>query len=114
VLEIDDDASARVKVRKLITSSRPDAVITGSDRLAAIVYGVATELQLRIGRDLAVTGFDGSVAGDLLSPRLTSVAIPVKEIASRVIDRALRQVHQRPDQEPGEIVPFRLRIGRST
>lgn len=109
-----DDADAQAKVRRLITASRPDAIITGSDRLAAIVYGVAAELQLRIGRDLAVTGFDGSVVGDLLSPRLTSIAIPVDEIARHVVDRALRQVDEGPDQEPGEIVPFKLRIGQST
>jgi DNA-binding LacI/PurR family transcriptional regulator len=114
VLAVADDAGARAKIRKLITASRPDAVITGSDRLAAIVYSVAAELRLRVGRDLAVTGFDGSVVGDLLSPRLTSIAIPVGEIARRVVDRALRQVDQGPDQEPGEIVPFELRIGQST
>jgi DNA-binding LacI/PurR family transcriptional regulator len=106
--------NAHAKIRKLITSTRPEAVVTGSDRLAALVYGVAAELQLRVGRDLAVTGFDGSVAGDLLIPRLTSVAIPIGEIAKRVVDRALRQIGEGPDQDPGEIVPFTLRIGQST
>jgi DNA-binding LacI/PurR family transcriptional regulator len=105
---------AHAKIRKLITSTRPQAVVAGSDRLAALVYGVAADLQLRVGRDLAVTGFDGSVAGDLLIPRLTSVAIPITEIAKRVVDRALRQVAEGPDADPGEIVPFTLRIGQST
>ena len=67
-----DEASARRKIRSLLTGAhrrgrltpgpRPDAIVTGSDRLAAVVYGVAAELRLRIGRDLGVTGFDGSVA----------------------------------------------------
>ncbi len=109
-----DDASARRKVRSLLSSGQPDAVITSSDRLAAVVYGVAAELRLRIGRDLAVTGFDGSVAAGLLYPRLTSVTIPVGEIARRVVGRALRQLDHGPDQLPGEIVPAPLRIGEST
>ena len=54
-----------------------------------MVYGVAAELRMRIGRDLGVTGFDGSAAGGLLHPRLTSVAIPVEEIARQVIARVL-------------------------
>ena len=47
---------------------RPDAIVTGSDRLAAMIYGVAAELRLRIGRDLGVTGFDGSSRGRPAAP----------------------------------------------
>jgi DNA-binding LacI/PurR family transcriptional regulator len=112
-----DEASARKRVRSLLTArrgGRPDAIVTGSDRLAAVVYGVAAELRLRIGHDLAVTGFDGSEAAGLMHPRLTSVAIPVDEIARRVVARALAQVDHGPDLQPGEIVPAGLRVGEST
>ena len=116
-----DEASARREIRSLLTGAqrgphpgaRPDAIVTGSDRLAAVVYGVAAELRLRIGRDLGVTGFDGSVAAGLLHPRLTSVTIPVEEIARRVIARALRQLDHGPDESPGEVVPATLRLGES-
>ena len=49
-----------------------------------------------------------------MHPRLTTVAIPVDDIAGRVVDRALRQVDHGPDQQPGEVVPARLRLGEST
>ena len=113
-----NDASARRKVRSLLAparpEARPDAIVTSSDLLAAVVYGVAAELRLRIGHDLAVTGFDGSVAADLMHPRLTSVAIPVDDIARRVVARALRQIDGGPDHRPGEVVPTTLRVGLST
>jgi DNA-binding LacI/PurR family transcriptional regulator len=109
-----DDAAARRKVRSLLGPARPDAIVTGSDRLAAVVYSVAAELRLRIGHDLAVTGFDGSMAADLMYPRLTSVAIPVDDIARRVVARALRQIDSGPDQRPGDLVPATLRLGEST
>ena len=109
-----DETTAQRKIRSLIVSARPDAVITSSDRLAAAVYTVAAEQGLRIGRDLAVTGFDGSVAAGLLHPALTSVAIPVHDIARRVLDRALQQIGRGADQLPGEIVATRLRLGEST
>jgi DNA-binding LacI/PurR family transcriptional regulator len=121
-----DEASARRKIRALLTGAhrgaragvgpraRPDAIVASSDRLAAMVYGVAGELRLRIGQDLGVTGFDGSIAAGLLHPRLTSVTIPVEDIARRVIARALRQVDHGPDSSPGEVVPATLRPGEST
>jgi DNA-binding LacI/PurR family transcriptional regulator len=113
-----NDASARRKVRSLLTparpAARPDAIVTSSDRLAAVVYGIAAELRLRIGHDLAVTGFDGSVAAGLMHPQLTSVAIPVDDIAQRVVARALRQIEYGPDRRPGEVVPAALRLGEST
>ncbi len=113
-----DDTSARRKIRSLLTASqpdlRPDAIVTGSDRLAGVVYSVAAELRLRIGQDLAVTGFDGSAAAGLMHPRLTSVAIPVDDIARRVVARALKQLEHGPDRDPGEVVPTELRLGEST
>jgi DNA-binding LacI/PurR family transcriptional regulator len=121
-----DEASARRKIRSLLAGEprggahrahpavRPDAIVAGSDRLAAMIYGVAAELRLRIGRDLGVTGFDGSVAAGLLYPRLTSVTVPVEDIARRVIARALRQLDHGPDESPGEVVPATLRLGEST
>ena len=113
-----DEGSAHRKIRALLSGGRPglrpDAIVSGSDRLAGVIYSVAAELRLRIGRDLAVTGFDGSAAAALMHPRLTTVAIPVDDIAGRVVDRALRQVDHGPDQQPGEVVPARLRLGEST
>jgi len=113
-----DDGNARRKIRSLLTPSRPelrpDAVVTSSDRLAGVVYSVAAELRLRIGQDLAVTGFDGSSAAGLMHPRLTTVTIPVDEIARRVVARALRQLDHGPDRDPGEVVPAVLAPGEST
>jgi DNA-binding LacI/PurR family transcriptional regulator len=113
LLRVDDDPGARAKIRSFLESAKPDAVLTGSDKLAIIVYSVAAELNLSIGRDLAVVGFDGSVGTELLHPTLASVAFPLEDIARRVVDRALRQVENGHDSEPGEIVPARLRPGGS-
>jgi len=47
-------------------------------------------------------------------PRLTTVAIPVVEIARRVVARALRQLDHGPGDEPGEVIPAPLQVGEST
>jgi DNA-binding LacI/PurR family transcriptional regulator len=103
----------RDKIFSFIASARPDAVVAGSDQIAVIVYSVAADLNLLVGRDLAVVGFDGSIGADLMHPALTSVVMPVEDIARRVVTRALRQVEAGHDTEPGEILPFWLRRGDS-
>jgi len=114
LLQVDDGAGAPDRIRHFLSSARPDAVVTGSDKIAAVVYGVAAELDLRVGRDLAVTGFGGGIAAGLLHPRLTTVVIPVADLARRVVGRALRQLDHGPDAGPGEIVPAPLRPAAST
>jgi len=114
LLRVDEGAGARDRIRCFLSSARPGAVVTGSDTIAAAVYGVAAELNLRVGRDLAVTGFDGSVGAGLLYPRLTTVVIPVADLAQRIVVRVLRQLDHGPDGQPGEIVPAPLRAAEST
>ena len=75
----------------------------GSDLLARDVYEVAERRGLRIGHELAVTGFDGSLTGRLLRPSLTTAAIPVQEIADRLVARVLRELDG-PTGDPGEVV----------
>ena len=58
--------------------------------------------------------FDGTVSTALLHPHLTSVVIPVDDIARRVVDRTLRQVENGHDNDPGEVVTTWLREGGST
>ena len=113
VIRVRDDASARAEIRSFLASARPDAVLTGSDKIAVIVYSIAAELNLCAGRDLAVMGFDGSVGAGLLHPPLTSVVMPVEDIARRVVGRVLRQIEDGQDTEPGEIVATWLREGES-
>jgi DNA-binding LacI/PurR family transcriptional regulator len=114
LLRVGDDAGARAEIRSFLASARPDAVLTGSDKIAIIVYSVAAELNLRVGPELAVVGFDGSVGASLLHPQLTSVVMPVEDIARRVVARALGQIEHGYDAEQGEIVATWLREGEST
>jgi DNA-binding LacI/PurR family transcriptional regulator len=81
-------------VTELLTGpGRPTAVVAGSDVLAAACYSAASQAGLRIGPDLAVTGFDGSVISRMLSPALTTMAMPLRDLANRLIDRVIAQAN---------------------
>lgn len=108
-----DHTTARAVVERLLHRNPPTAVVTGSDALAAVVYAVAADRGLRVGRDLAVTGVDGGALGGALVPALTTVAIPMAVIAQGVVDRALAELDG-PTGRPGVVVQGTLVVGGSS
>lgn len=79
--------SIRSRVPEFLTHNGvPDAVITSSDSIAVSVVATASMLGIRIGKDLAVTGFDDGPLATMVSPEITSVAVPVEPIADQLLD----------------------------
>ena len=64
----------------------PTAVAAVEDSLALGVMAAAADLGLSVGRDVAVAGFDDSVAAGLVTPGLTSVRQPMDQVARCMID----------------------------
>jgi LacI family transcriptional regulator len=68
---------ALLALRDLLGSpTRPDAIVSESDRGALIALRVAGELGLSVPADLAVIGVGNTREGELSSPALTSVGLP--------------------------------------
>gem|GEM_PF-3338244 len=80
----------------------PGSARVSSPTVTHAPHLASAELNLRPGHDLAVVGFDGSVGAGLLHPPLTSVVMPVEDIAGRVVGRVLRQIETGQDTEPGD------------
>ncbi len=64
---------------------RPTAVVAFNDSMAFGAMHAAHERGLRIGVDLAITGFDDSSAGQYIIPPLTSVHQPFWEAGQQVV-----------------------------
>ncbi|GAA0910216.1 LacI family DNA-binding transcriptional regulator [Virgisporangium aurantiacum] len=58
----------------------PDAVLCANDVMAIGALDAARERSLRVPDDLAVMGFDDIEAASLVSPQLTTMANPAREI----------------------------------
>lgn len=99
--------------RLLGADPRPTAVVCGSDVLAVAVYGVAAAHGLRIGSDLAVTGFDGGGVLASLSPTLTTLRQPLAGIARHLVERVLLEVDGLGGG-PGLLLTAPLVVGEST
>lgn len=65
----------------LRTQNPPTAIIASNDEMAAGVYKAAYELGLKIPDDLSVVGFDDSPLAPRLTPALTTVRLPTREMA---------------------------------
>jgi LacI family transcriptional regulator len=64
----------------LDTKRPPTAVVCANDLIAIGVLDVARQRSLRVPEDLAIVGFDDIEAASLVSPPLTTVINPAREI----------------------------------
>ncbi len=62
------------------TASRPTAIIAFSDVMAIGVMNAAQNLGVRVGPELAITGFDDSPPMQYMVPSLSSVQQPIWEV----------------------------------
>jgi DNA-binding LacI/PurR family transcriptional regulator len=109
-----DDATIRRFTHRLLIRERPpDALVCSSDAVAAVVVNVAHSLGFVVGREIAVTGFDGGAIGLLTEPTLTGVRIPVERIAQELVQRCRREIERGPTGDPGLLVPTEIVIGGS-
>ena len=100
-------------LRLLGRKRRPTAIVTSSDVLAAVAVNAAKSLGLRVGHDVAVTGFDGGFVQQMTEPMLTSVRIPIDRIAAELVGRCLREIDEGPTNAPGVLVPTEIATGGS-
>jgi len=102
----DTVKDGRDAARRLLgTSVGVTAVCASNDLLALGVLQAAHELRIRVPDELSVTGITGISATKLAWPSLTTVEVPVGEIARTAIDMLVDLVeHRRPGEAPFEVV----------
>ncbi|KPA04667.1 LacI family DNA-binding transcriptional regulator [Pantoea agglomerans] len=97
--ELSFSAGKAAMNQLLAGETRPDAVFAVSDTLAAGAMAAIQQAGLRIPHDIAVVGFDGSELADMVSPPLTTLAQPSREIGRRACELVLQKII-RPDSPP--------------
>ena len=72
--------TARRLAPMLARKARPTALVASSDYFAIAAMEAARGLGLRVPRDLSVTGFDDVAVAQRVTPALTTVRVPVREL----------------------------------
>src|SRR5262249_38426184 len=82
-------AAARARVLLTDPAGRPDAIVCGSDHIAAGVLKAAQELGIAVPAALAVTGFDDLDLASHTTPPLTSVRMPLSRLGEAAVSLLL-------------------------
>jgi LacI family transcriptional regulator len=84
-------------------STRPDALLCVNDEMAYGALHAAHELGLNVGKDVAIAGFDGLRDSIHTEPALTTLSIPISDIAHELAIMLLKRLNDQ-DAEAQEIV----------
>ncbi len=90
-------------VRSLVAGRTLDAVICANDFTAARLLRTLAQLGCRVPRDLRVAGFDDAKYATLVSPPLTTIHQPCREIASISFRTMLDRIAE-PTSPPRQIL----------
>ncbi|MBK5502229.1 LacI family DNA-binding transcriptional regulator [Peribacillus sp. TH14] len=82
-------------LKLLQKSKRPTAIFAGSDSIAVGIYKAARELNIKIPEQLSIVGFDDSQYAEILSPMLTTIHIPIKEMGQRAIEIIVKSIKEK-------------------
>jgi LacI family transcriptional regulator len=107
---LDQPSGLRAVANLLASPDPPRAIVCANDEIALGAYAAAAAAGVRIPDDLALTGFDDIPMAGLLSPGLTTVAQPMRELGARVARLLLAQIRGDPPSAPDTILPTRLLI----
>jgi len=88
------ESACAAALRLLDLPEPPTAVFVANDRMASGVLEAARQRRTPVPEGLAVVGYDGREFGRYLTPRLTTVALPLYQMgvsaAAMVVDQILR------------------------
>lgn len=80
------DAALPVATRLLRRKRRPTALLCASDDMAAAAVRAAQDMGLRVPDDVSVTGYDDGYIASILSPSLSTVHAPLRELGAAAVD----------------------------
>ena len=90
--ELSFHAGKRAMQELLKSESPPDAVFAISDTLAAGAMSAIEAAGLRIPQDIAVAGFDGTELAEMVSPPLTTIVQPSRDIGRKAFSLLLQKI----------------------
>lgn len=98
----------------LLDEQAPTAFVCVSDTVAMGALHALAERGLVAGRDVAVVGFDDSIAAQCVPPGLTSVRQPLEQVAVEIVGLLGKLLSHQPIEEPGRLLAPTLSVRGSS
>ncbi|AKC88260.1 LacI family DNA-binding transcriptional regulator [Pseudoxanthomonas suwonensis] len=111
--EFSFDSGLAAGRQLLALAERPTAIFAANDDMAAGVMRAASELGLRVPRDVSVCGFDNTPISQQIFPALTTVQQPTRDMGQVATVQLLNAIR---DRSAGRMVrmPYALQLRQST
>ncbi|MGG1662408.1 LacI family DNA-binding transcriptional regulator [Brevibacillus sp. NRS-1366] len=93
VSESDVESGKQLAEQILQQKNRPTAIFACNDLLAMGAIQAAREQALSIPRDLSVVGFDNTVWASVTDPPLTTVAQPIRDMGTQVMNLLMQEIN---------------------
>ncbi|MDF7631301.1 LacI family DNA-binding transcriptional regulator [Erwiniaceae bacterium L1_55_4] len=106
--ELSFNVGKRAMEALLSADTQPDAVFAVSDTLAAGAMAAIQAAGHQVPQDIAVAGFDGSELAEMISPPLTTIAQPSRDIGRTAFSLLLQKIDD--PQSPTERVMMDWRL----
>ena len=97
------DVGRRLAARIAAERPRPTGLVAVNDMLAYGLLAGLREAGLSVPQDVSVVGMDGLFLSALMSPGLTTVRLPVPEMAQTIVERVIGRMAD-PGIAPGEFL----------
>ena len=86
-------SAGKAAMEKLLQAPvKPDAVFAVSDTLAAGALRAIEEAGLNVPEDVAVIGFDGTELAEMVSPQLTTIGQPSRDIGRHAVSLLIKKI----------------------
>jgi DNA-binding LacI/PurR family transcriptional regulator len=107
------DAAHEAVSEALASPNRPSALIVGNNLMTIGALQAIREAKLRIPRDIALVAFDDPIWAELIDPPLTTLAQPVRRMATEATELLLERVAGSRTEPRRTVHAFELRVRAS-
>ncbi len=104
------DAAHRAVATLLAESDRPSALIVGNNLMTIGALRALHEANVRVPGELALVAFDDPVWSEFVDPPLTTLAQPVRRMATEAMELLLERVNGTRTEPRRTVHPFELRV----
>jgi len=106
--EVENGATAFTSLMQ--STPRPTAVICGNDVLGVGALRAARELDLDVPGDVSITGFDDIELARIVTPQLTTIHVPHRDMGRKAADALIEMVEKRSTGASVELpISFEMR-----
>lgn len=107
------DAAEKAVEQLIATPRRPTALVVANNLMSLGALRAIRKAGLRVPDDLAVVAVDDPAWAELVEPPLTTLAQPVRRLASIAMSLALERIHGARGEARHIVLPLELRVRRS-